>query len=238
MAANIAKELAKRHPQQRMNSPSQGASALLHIAGLASFAYSFNWLAQDDNPVNEAFGSHWQHLTIIGLSLSTLTFFVGLLADITLCRRLFTLKNVFSVASAPMEVLISLLYWGLSAVNPRLVMPEWAPVLPFAADFSFHAMPAIMLAIDLLFFSPPYAVGVLPAFGLSSIIAVGYWFWVELCFTHNGWYPYPIFDVLDTPGRAALFAGSALTMTLSTLSLKWVYERVNGQLMDKTTKPS
>lgn len=117
-------------------------------------------------------------------------------------------------------------------------MPDWAPVLPFAADFSFHAVPAIALAIDLLFFSPPYTVGVLPAFGLSSIIAVGYWFWVDLCFAHNGWYPYPIFDVLDTPGRAALFAGSALIMTSSTLSLKWVYDRVNGHLMDKTTKPS
>lgn len=57
-----------------------------------------------------------QYLTILGLALSTLTFTVALLADITLSHRLFQLKNVLSVASAPMECLISLLYWGLRAV--------------------------------------------------------------------------------------------------------------------------
>lgn len=64
-----------------------------------------------------------QYLTIIGLSLATTTFVVGLVADITLNRTLFRIKNALSVASAPMECLISLLYWGLRAV--------WLPYLPF-----------------------------------------------------------------------------------------------------------
>ena len=59
-----------------------------------------------------------QYLTIIGLSLATATFAVGLLADITLNHALFQVKNALSVASAPMEVLISLLYWSLRAVWP------------------------------------------------------------------------------------------------------------------------
>lgn len=137
-----------------------------------------------------------------------------------------------------MEVLISLLYWGLHVVNPRLVLPEWAPVLPLRVDLSFHAVPAVALVLDLLFFSPPYTVGALPALGLSGVIACGYWWWVETCYSYNGWYPYPIFDVLDTRGRAALFAGSAAVMAVSTLSLKWVYSRVNGRAMDRNVKPS
>lgn len=188
--------------------------------------------------MTEAYGWHFQHLTIIGLSLSTLTFAVGLLADMTLHTTLFTAKNTLSVASAPLEVLISLLYWGLRALDPKLVLPEWAPTLPFSADFGFHAVPAIALGVDLLFFSPPYAVGVLPALGVSSVIAMGYWFWVEECYRHNGWYPYPIFDVLDVTGRAGLFAGSAVLMTISTLCLKWVYTKVNGKVMDRNVKPS
>ncbi|KAL1304601.1 hypothetical protein AAFC00_003570 [Neodothiora populina] len=238
MTSDTLNRLAERHPQQRLHSPSKGLSAFLHVAGLSSFAYSFNWLISNPNPVSEAFGSHWQHLTIIGLSLSTLTFLVGLLADLTLSRRLFTLKNVLSVASAPLEVLISILYWGLWTLDPKLVMPDWAIVLPLHVDLAFHAVPAIVLVLDLLFFSPPYAVGALPAFGLSGVIAVAYWFWVETCFKHNGWYPYPIFDVLDPPGRLGLFAGSAAVMTVSTLSLKWVYDRVNGRAMDEAVKPS
>jgi hypothetical protein len=56
-------------------------------------------------------------LTVIGLSLSTLTFAVALLADLTVSPRLFLVKNLFSVCSAPMEVLISALYWCLRLVS-------------------------------------------------------------------------------------------------------------------------
>jgi hypothetical protein len=58
-----------------------------------------------------------QYLTIIGLSLATATFAVGLLADLTMNSTLFQVKNALSVASAPMECLISLLYWSLRAVS-------------------------------------------------------------------------------------------------------------------------
>lgn len=68
---------------------------------------------------NLSWGSHWQYLTIIGLSLATLTFVSGLLADLTLSSRLFYLKNALSVATAPMEVLISILYWSIQAVRHR-----------------------------------------------------------------------------------------------------------------------
>lgn len=57
-----------------------------------------------------------QYLTIIGLSLASVTFAVGLLADVTGNATLFQVKNALSVASAPMECLVSLLYWGLRAV--------------------------------------------------------------------------------------------------------------------------
>jgi len=41
-------------------------------------------------------------------------------------------------------------------------------------------------------------------------------------------YPYPLFEILTPAWRAALFAGSAFVMTLSTATLKWLYGRVNG----------
>lgn len=87
--------------------------------------------------------------SIIGLSLATATFAFGLIADVTNSSRLFAWKNLFSVArystikcyirkypydtngthmlisslchSAPMEILISILYWGISAVSLRLI---------------------------------------------------------------------------------------------------------------------
>lgn len=53
---------------------------------------------------------------------------------------------------------------------------------------SLHAVPAVLLVVDLLFLSPPWTIGVLPALGISSVLAGGYWVWVEECYRHNGWY--------------------------------------------------
>jgi hypothetical protein len=187
-----------------------------------------------------------QYLTIIGLSLSTITFAVGLLADITLSKKLFAVKNVLSVMSAPLECLISLLYWGLrtvrfflpllvsspsdnpSQVNPALVMPAWAPPLALPNDASFHLVPSLALILDLLLFSPPYTIAFLPALGLSGVIAFGYWFWIEQCYRQNNFYPYPLFEMLDTTQRAGLFLFSALLMAVGTACLTWLYSAVNG----------
>lgn len=184
-------------------------------------------MIQNPNFANEAYGWHFQYLTVIGLTLATITFTVGLLADITLSPRLFLAKNLLSICSAPLEVLISILYWGLRMIDTRLVIPDWA-YIPLNADISFHAVPAIVMLIDLLFLSPPWTITIAPALGLSSTIAFGYWFWIERCYAHNGWYPYPIFEQLPTEGRIGLFALSAVVMAFSTSTLKWLYGRVNG----------
>lgn len=84
------------------------------------------------------------------------------------------------------------------------------------------------MLVDLLFLSPPWTITALPSLILSGTIAFGYWFWVEQCFLYNGWYPYPIFEQLSTVGRVGLFSLSAVVMSLSTVSIQWLYGRVNG----------
>ena len=63
---------------------------------------------------------------------------------------------------------------------------------------------------------------------LSTTLAFSYWFWIEQCFKHNGYYPYPIFEVVGTAGRVELFILSAAVMTASTVMLKGLYSKVNG----------
>lgn len=200
---------------------------LLHLAGIASFAASFKFLQGWETPMSAAFGGHFQFLTIIGLALALCTFVVGFLADVTLSSRLFKLKNILSVCSAPLEVLISILYWGLCAIDKSLVVPP-DMVLNFLPDFGFHAAPALFLATDLLILSPPWAIHGFAALALSECLAFLYWFWVEYCFSRNGWYPYPIFDILNTWQRVLLFTFSASLMTGSTMLLKWTYGKING----------
>lgn len=113
-------------------------------------------------------------------------------------------------------------------------------------DIGFHATPAVVMLIDLLFLSPPWTVTIFPALAISGTIAFGYWYWIEQCFAMNGWwvdhlgplyllapltfsrYPYPIFEALSTEGRIGLFTLSATVMALSTITLKWIFGRVNG----------
>jgi hypothetical protein len=115
---------AKYHPLQRLASPSRQVSVAVHILGLLSFAASFSYLVFGPRSLfHDSYGWHWQLLTIIGLTVAALTFLTGLLADATLDPRLFAVKNVLALCSAPLEVLISLLYWGISAIDKTLVVP-------------------------------------------------------------------------------------------------------------------
>ena len=78
-------------------------------------------------PSNDSYGWHFQYLTILGLTLATITFICGSLADITSSPQLFRLKNVLSGISTPLEVLSSILYWGLRSVRssiPNYLLPS------------------------------------------------------------------------------------------------------------------
>lgn len=175
-----------QHPLQRMKSPNAGISGLFHALGIMSFASSFAYLVNFPSFINEAYGWHFQFLTILGLTIALFTFVAGFLSDLTLSPELFVVKNSLALCSAPLEILISVLYWGICAIDSSLVVPPDVELNPYA-DIGFHLMPAIFLMVDLLFFSPPWTIDAFPAMGLSSALAFGYWAWVEHCYKHNGW---------------------------------------------------
>ncbi|KAL6869781.1 hypothetical protein ACO1O0_001111 [Amphichorda felina] len=216
-----------RHPLQRLSSPSRSFSLLLHILGALSFSYNFHFLTVWDTPFNNAYGWHFQFLTIIGLFAALLAFVLGILGDLTLSPGFFAAKNTISIIATPLEVVISILYWGLFMVDPKLLV-DGDFQLPLLADLGFHLMPAVFLTLDLILLSPPWTI---PAYGVMSLsagFAFGYWYWIELCFSKNGWYPYPIFGLLTTSNRVLLFIFSAILTTVSSVILKWVYGLANG----------
>jgi hypothetical protein len=159
---------------------------LLHAAGLASFLASFRYLNNWETPISAAFGGHYQFLTILGLALALCTFTVGLLADLILSPALFEVKNFLAVCSAPLEVLVSILYWGLCAIDRSLVAPPDTR-LDLLPDVGFHAAPGLFLTLDLLFLSPPWTINGFAAMALSQTLACLYWYWVEYCYGRNGW---------------------------------------------------
>ncbi|KAF2684695.1 hypothetical protein K458DRAFT_442529 [Lentithecium fluviatile CBS 122367] len=213
MSASQVTTDMKRHRLQRLNSPSKGVSGVVH---------------------NESFGWHLQYLTILGLSISTICFTCGLLADITSSPTLFRAKNYIALVAAPIEIVISILYWGLRAIDEKLVIPPDLPKPPLSADIGFHLSPSVLLTLDTLLLSPPWPTSPInPLASLltlltSTTIAFLYWFWIELCYSRNGFYPYPIFTILSTPQRIGLFAASGITMWGVGSALRWLYCAVNG----------
>ncbi|KAF1971374.1 hypothetical protein BU23DRAFT_470650, partial [Bimuria novae-zelandiae CBS 107.79] len=187
-----------------------------------------------DNLQNESFGWHLQYLTILGLSVSTACFTAGLLADITSSYQLFTIKNYLALVAAPIEIVISMLYWGLRAIDPKLVIPPDLPAPPIMADYGFHLFPSVLLSLDALFLSPPWPTTPINPYASrlslvsSTVIAFLYWFWIELCYSRNGFYPYPIFALLTTPQRVGLFALSGVAMWAAGAGLRWCYRVING----------
>jgi len=200
---------------------------LVHLAGLISFFNSFDFLLKNPNEISKGYGWHFQFLTIIALSLATITFIAGFLADIFLWQNAFIVKNWLAVGSAPLEVLISILYWGISAIDKDLVVTPDMQLDPFV-DMGFHLFPALLLLIDVLLLSPPWAFTFLPAVLIPSAIAAGYWAWLEHCFSVNQIYPYPLLNVVGDGGRIAVFVGSAIMMTVCTFGIGWGYGKVNG----------
>jgi hypothetical protein len=62
----------------------------------------------------------------------------------------------------------------------------------------------------------------------STLVAFSYWWWIELCYKHNGFYPYPIFAMLTTAQRVGLFAMSGATMWGVGGALRALYVWANG----------
>lgn len=175
------------HPLQRLASPARSASFVLHLAGICSFLASFAYLHIFPQLPADSVGGDFQFLTILGLGLSLATFAVGYAADLSLSRPLFETKNFLAVCVAPLEVLISVLYWSLCTIDRDLVYPpEFEGGLPLLPDIGFHLAPALFLTVDLLLFSPPWTIRVQEAMILSLCIAFFYWAWVEYCFSYNG----------------------------------------------------
>ncbi|KAH7402033.1 FAR-17a/AIG1-like protein-domain-containing protein [Phaeosphaeria sp. MPI-PUGE-AT-0046c] len=233
MSSEAVPKASPRHPLQRFESPSKGFSGALHAVGLISFYHAFN-LVDNPNQFNESFGWHLQFLTILGLSISTTCFLLGLSADVLNSPPLFLAKNYVALVAAPIEIVISILYWGLRAIDTGLVVPPDLPLPPLIYDLCFHFFPALFTTLDAILLAPPWPStpmnpqAPLITLAVSTGIAFLYWFWIEICFSYNGFYPYPIFAILTTYQRIGLFAVSGSIMWVVGGALRALYAWVNG----------
>ena len=145
---------------------------------------------------------------------------------------------VLSRSQLQVEALITILYWPIHFYDRTLLVdPTVAPQLPLFADLGFHFIPTIVLMIDSLFCSPPWETHALAAFMSFSVLAGGYWIWVEQCFSRNNFYPYPLMGLMNRDGRFLLFGFATLLCWSSFLTLRGLYRIINGEIQAHREHP-
>ncbi|RPA84984.1 hypothetical protein BJ508DRAFT_412397 [Ascobolus immersus RN42] len=205
-----------------LRSPSRGPSLLLHAVGLVLLVNAYRYLVDMTAALNVPYIWHLQFLTIIGLTLSTTTYSIAFLADIFVSRSLTRIKNVLAAPSLALEVVVTTLYWGMMAINPKLLMAEMDFVISKEADLSFHLAPFILLLLDFFLFSPPSTHTPLSASLTAGTLAAGYWFWLEQTRQWWGWYPYPFLNHLTGVQRLAFFLMSSSIAAGAVMFLVWL----------------
>ncbi|KAH7259099.1 FAR-17a/AIG1-like protein [Fusarium redolens] len=205
---------------------------LLHSLGTLSFSYSFYLLTTWDSAYSDSFGWYFQLLTVVGLTLSLITLSLGLIADLATHDGCSRAKDTISLLATPLEVMIAVLYWSIKFHDPSLLMPADLVINPWA-DLGYHLVPAVLLVPDLLLYSPRATISTRSMMFASTILAVVYWCWIELCYYQNGWYPYPMMDQFSAIQRVAVFVGSSGLLTLTSSSLQWVHGKLHDPLLRK-----
>ncbi|KAJ5020342.1 FAR-17a/AIG1-like protein-domain-containing protein [Bipolaris maydis] len=226
-SAEIKPTSSRRHPLQRFDSPSKGFSGALHNKKKETNTSKFN---RYPNVFSSSFD-----LTFTSLDQSP-----DMPSDppaAALSSHLFRLKNYLALVAAPMEITISVLYWTIKAIDGKLLVSPChreIPLPPVFYDIGFHLVPAVVLTTDSLLLSPPWPTtpmnesAPMITLSLSTIVAFSYWIWIEICYSQNGFYPYPIFQILTTSQRVGLFVVSGVIMWVVGGGLRIAYAKVNG----------
>lgn len=190
--------------------------AVIIAAAVAIYSSAIRFLeVEDSSPISKLYGGHFIFLTVWGLALSFVQSVVAAFAVFSGLRTVYALSNYLLMLSAPVELLITMLYWTINLVNPTLVLDPAVIQLPLAVDLQIHLWPAILQLLQAIWvpYSLWYAgkVGPFIAFGSLTIV---FWLWTSYTYSINGVYPYPLLEILSEPARMALFAVCCLILVL------------------------
>lgn len=209
--------------------PVRQALALATSAG-ALWIYSSAFasiLARDPTSiVATSFGGHFQFLTVLSVAASLIHQLFSVLALLTSLRTFSTLQNWVLLISAPLEAVVACLYWPMKLSSPGLLKDKRiAFEISSELDRRLHLYPAIFEALSATFFAQRrWRQGVFAPLLLFLSVGGSYWIWIETTFKHNGFYPYPLFAVLDVQQKA-MFVGGASILALVAFKIMQAIQR-------------
>ncbi|ORE06149.1 hypothetical protein BCV72DRAFT_292331 [Rhizopus microsporus var. microsporus] len=183
---------------------------LINAIGLYSNLYALKNINSTvlQNPYSLGFGGQYQYLTILGLVTATIAFGLKILRYFVPTFSSLIYAIVTNIAT-PMEGLISVLYWSMLLIDPRLLVPEDLPRIPLLLDFTLHLFPAIFLWIDFLMFDIDFVRSNAHVLVIYSF-TLFYFIWSSYCHSKNGYWPYPFLGDFTLWMRIGFFVMSGV----------------------------
>jgi len=172
---------------------------------------------KSETKIAKSYGGHLQFLTILGVVTSLLQQIASVLALLTGLRVLRSVQNVLLIISAPLETVISALYWPIKLYNPLLLIDRSVsvPISP-SLDRRVHMYPALVQFLSATVFAQKKWHRNVIGFPLAVILSMAgaYWYWFETTAAVNGFYPYPFLGALSTEQKG-LLVGTAVLVALT-----------------------
>lgn len=209
---------------------------LVYTASSAAFFKTFSFMIYEfPTPINQTYGSHAQYLTILGLGLAHFAQIIGIFATILNCSKLRCVKQSLDIVVAPMEALISILYWSIKAVDPGLLIdPRIAVVPPMWLDICMHFLPTVVELFDVILFNPQWNMSFLTSLVMFSPVGYFYWWWTHFTYEQNGFFPYPLLGLVDDFQRVQIFIGSVVIVSITQQVIKQVQKLRGSPAKEKT----
>ncbi|KAK9473320.1 FAR-17a/AIG1-like protein [Dipodascopsis tothii] len=189
--------------------------ALVYVTGAYTFYRTYTEaVGQMQNAVGFQ-GLQYQYLTLITLLGNLIAHSAASAAVLLGSNWLWDAKNLLMCYVAPLEVVVSLVYWPVMMYDRTLVVPKVVEDLGIVSiwfDLHLHAIPTLFALADFLLYSPRPRIG--PRMYACVSVVYTHIYWIVLKKTHYmmGVYPYPFMDLATETQRKLMFgAGTCLT---------------------------
>lgn len=199
-------------PHTYCNQMAVGVRTLVSLVAAYSYWYAIMATLARDLPITRSFGGIYMFLTNLGVCMSLIQQVLSLVADVTGLRLAAALSNVALLVSAPLELLITTIYWPIKFYNGALLMdPKLGIKIAPWLDRQLHLYPAIYQTICAVSYPHRrWVYGNLSLLVLYSSFALGYFWWTSYLAEVNGFYPYPLLSLLSGSGTLALYSVCAV----------------------------
>ena len=165
-----------------------------------------------------SYGGRFKYLTHINqwvqLAFFALQFITDLLPKSSTKNKFQNVSDLFFTSLAvPLSLVVTLVFWGLYAVDRKLIYPEvFDKFVPPYLNHFWHTTIALWILFEIIL-----VVHRFPSIALAAsfvfVYSTAYISWVVWVFVKTGWWIYPVLKVLP-PHMMALFFASNIFLSL------------------------